>query len=72
MAVMAAKGTQASAIARRKAVVSKRSDLIPVIEGLKSEGAKSLRAIANALNSAGLTTARGGQWTATQVRRVVA
>lgn len=72
MAVMAAKGTQASAIARRKAVVSKRSDLIPVIEVLKSEGAKSLRAIANALNSAGLTTARGGQWTATQVRRVVA
>jgi hypothetical protein len=41
-----------------------------VIEELRANGAVSLRKIAEGLNGAGLTTARGGRWTATQVMRV--
>ena len=69
MVDMAAKGTLASASARRDAAAKRRADLLPVIEALRSAGSTSLRAIAVGLNGAGLTTARGGQWTATQVMR---
>ncbi len=71
MRSMAAKGTLASASIRRETASKRRDDLLPVIEGLRAEGAVSLRAIAGGLNGAGLTTARGGQWTATQVSRVL-
>jgi len=70
MAGMAAKGTRMSATVRREAAAKRREDLLPVIEELKASGVASLRAIAQGLNGAGLTTARGGQWTATQVMRV--
>jgi hypothetical protein len=40
--------------------------------GLQAAGATSLRAIANGLNEQKIPTARGnGQWTATQVARVL-
>jgi hypothetical protein len=39
---------------------------------LRINGAVSLREIANGLNKAGLTTTRGGTWTATQVLRTLA
>ncbi len=70
MAGMAAKGMRISAIVRQQAAAKRREDLLPVIEDLKANGAASLRAIAQGLNGAGLTTARGRQWTATQVMRV--
>jgi DNA invertase Pin-like site-specific DNA recombinase len=69
---MAAKGTRVSAIVRQIAVAKRNADLLPVIRELRANGSSSLRAIANGLNEAGLTTARGGVWTATQVSRVVA
>ncbi len=69
---MAAKGTRVSATVRQQSAAKRRDDLLPVIADLRSNGAASLRAIANGMNVAGLTTARGGQWTATQVMRVVA
>lgn len=69
MASMAAKGTRISAIVRGELSTKRRADLFPVIQGLRSGGAISLRAIADGLNSAGLTTARGGQWSGTQVMR---
>jgi DNA invertase Pin-like site-specific DNA recombinase len=72
MASMAAKGTQVSAKVRRESASKRRDDLLPVIADLKANGAASLRAIAAGLNAAGLTTARGGEWTATQVQRVMA
>ena len=68
---MAAKGTRVSASVRQQSAAKRRDDLLPVIEDLRSKGATSLRAIAEGLNVVGLTTARGGQWTATQVMRVV-
>ncbi|MCJ2054137.1 recombinase family protein [Methylobacterium sp. J-070] len=45
-------------------------DLAPVLAGVRAEGAVSLRQIAAALNARGIPAARGGTWTATQVRRI--
>lgn len=69
---VAAKGAVQSAIVRRQKAGERRGDLLPMIEQLRLNGATSLRAIAAGLNGVGLTTARGGRWTATQVKRVVA
>ena len=41
--------------------------VLPVIEAVKASGAVALRDIATALNAHGITTARGGKWTATAV-----
>lgn len=69
---VAAEGTRQSAIVRRQSAANWRCDLLPVIEELRARGAQSLRQIAAALNDAGFTTARGGRWTATQVKRACA
>jgi DNA invertase Pin-like site-specific DNA recombinase len=71
MASMAIKGARASANVRQKSAAKRRDDLLPVIEDLRAKGATSLRALAQGLNSAGLTSARGGKWTATQVMRIL-
>jgi hypothetical protein len=48
------------------------ADLAPTIRELQAVGAMSLRAIAAGLNERGIPTARGeGEWTATQVMRVL-
>jgi hypothetical protein len=48
-------------------------DIAPTIAELQASGATSLRAIAAGLNDRGIETARGaGEWTATQVQRVLA
>lgn len=47
------------------------SDLAPVITDMRSRGITSHHGIAAALNAAGVTTPRGGQWTATAVRRTL-
>ena len=47
-------------------------DLAPVIATVWAEGAVSLRQIAAALNARGIPAARGGVWSAAQVRRVLA
>jgi Recombinase len=48
------------------------ADIAPVIAELRQAGARSLNAIADGLNERGITTARGGHWSATQVARVLA
>lgn len=45
--------------------------VLSVIEGMHSQG-KSLRAIARELDSLGVLTARGGKWTPTAVKNVLA
>lgn len=45
---------------------------VPMIDKLQRDGITSLRGIARALNARGMTTARGGTWTATAVRRTLA
>jgi hypothetical protein len=68
---MAMKGAQASAHVRQNNASKRREDLLPIIEELREKGAKSLRELAHGLNLAGLTTARGGNWSATQIQRVL-
>lgn len=72
------RGTTVSPAAREKstAVRQKRAarhaaDLAPTLTELRASGVESLRGIAAGLNARGLPTARGGQWTAMQVARVL-
>lgn len=71
MGAMAAKGSVASSMVRKAAAAKRREDLLPVIHGLRAAGTTSLRAIAESLNQAGLTSSRGKSWSATQVMRML-
>ena len=71
MAIVAAKGNLASAKIRKEAAEKGRQDLLPVIQTMRMNGAKSLRSIALRMNQMGLTTTRGGKWSAAQVMRVI-
>ena len=57
---------------RQKKAAKYAGDVMPVIEDLKANGATSLRQIADGLNQRGITTARGGEWSAVQVQRLTA
>jgi hypothetical protein len=57
--------------ARTKTANGRASDLTPIIEELKASGAVSLRQIAAGLNARGIKTARGSEWSAVQVQRVM-
>ena len=46
-------------------------NVLPVIEQIRKAGVTSLREIAEALNNRGIQTARGGQWHAQTVARIV-
>jgi DNA invertase Pin-like site-specific DNA recombinase len=47
------------------------ASVLPTIRSIKSSGATSLRAIAQALNNRGVRTARGGLWQVSNVRNVL-
>lgn len=47
-------------------------DLAPVIAAVREDGAASLRQIAAALDDRGIPAARGGVWSAAQVRGFLA
>ena len=64
-------GAKASVAARIAKASNRASDLVPIIEELKTSGAVSLRQIATGLNAKGIRTARGGAWSAVQVQRVM-
>jgi hypothetical protein len=70
MKTVAAKGTRQSAIVHKGSAARRKTDLLPMIDDLRAKGLSSLRQIADGLNDAGLTTARGQKWTATQVMRL--
>jgi DNA invertase Pin-like site-specific DNA recombinase len=64
---------RATSVASRKAKSASRADqLAGVVSELQAAGATSLRQIAAGLNDRGIPTARGGQWSAVQVQRVLA
>jgi DNA invertase Pin-like site-specific DNA recombinase len=48
------------------------ANVLPIIREVQRAGAKSLRAIAEALNARGVPTARGGHWQAMTVSNVLA
>lgn len=68
----ARKGQQASAAKRRAEALTRTTDLLPIIRSAQASGASSLRQIAAVLNGQGLTTARGREWSAVQVQRIIA
>jgi len=71
-AKLTAKARQAGRAALQRAASDRAADIAPVIAELRAEGAESLRAIAGGLNGRGIPTAKGGEWSATQVARVLA
>lgn len=70
-AEIARKGNRASAQNRTAASIQRARDLAPVIAELRSAGATSLATIAQGLNEHGIVTARGSEWSAAQVYRVM-
>jgi hypothetical protein len=57
---------------RRERAAQRAKDLAPTLAELRRGGSSSLRALARGLNSQQIPAARGGQWTAAQVRRLLA
>jgi DNA invertase Pin-like site-specific DNA recombinase len=68
---MGRKGNAASATVRRAATAKRNEDLLPVIEDIRAAGFSTPQQIADALNERGITAARGGTWSAVQVRRIL-
>ncbi len=62
----------ASAEARQRAADHAAHALAPALAALRQEGATSLASLAAGLTARGITSPRGGAWTATGVRRVLA
>jgi hypothetical protein len=46
------------------------ANILPLIQPLRARG-KSLREIANLLNTRGVPTARGGKWAPTQIANIL-
>jgi hypothetical protein len=57
---------------RIQRAAKRAADLAPIIQAIKDEGITGTTGIAAALNARGVPAARGGQWRAIQVRRVLA
>jgi len=60
-----------STAALKQRADERATDIGPTITALQAAGATSLRAIAAGLNAQGIPTARGGRWSAVQVKRVL-
>lgn len=61
-----------TAMAAKKAEADRfATNILPNIVAVQKAGAKTLRAIAEALNNRGIRTANGGQWHATTVKNVL-
>jgi Recombinase len=58
--------------ARRNADTTRLAVLVPIVQEILGQGAISYRAVAEALNERGVTAARGGKWSAAQVRIMLA
>ncbi|KAB0268500.1 resolvase [Microvirga brassicacearum] len=68
---VARQGAEASVIVRVRAALERSCDLAPIIAELKAGGSVSFRQIASSLNARGICTARGCNWNAVQVQRVI-
>jgi len=70
-AVPTARMRKLSAEALQARTQARAADLAPIVKDLQAAGKTSLRAIAAGLNEQGIPTARGGEWSAVQVMRVL-
>jgi DNA invertase Pin-like site-specific DNA recombinase len=68
---LTAKARAAGTATMRKQARSRALDLAPTIKELQATGAQSLRALAAGLDERGIPAARGGQWSANQVARLL-
>jgi len=66
------KGVPAASVKRTLKADHAAHALVPMFAAIRGEGHTSLNAMAAALNSRGVASPRGGQWTATAVRRALA
>ena len=66
-----AKASASGVAAIRRNADAFAKQLLPVIRDIQQGGARSLRAIAKALEARGVPTVRGGQWTPVQVSAVL-
>lgn len=64
-------GQQAATAAVKAMADARAADLLSHLQQLQAGGISSLQALARQLNADGIPTARGGQWTATAVKRVM-
>jgi DNA invertase Pin-like site-specific DNA recombinase len=64
-------GPAVSAAKRSKAALERAQKVARQIETLRTRGHSSLRQLAAALTSQGITAPRGGEWSAAQVKRVL-
>jgi hypothetical protein len=61
-----------SAVASIKAGADQHAaNVLPIIKEAQKAGATTLRAVAEALNARGISTARGGNWHAMSVKNVL-
>ena len=65
------KGNKVSTATRSLTAAKRAQDLAPTLMEIQGQGVTSFRQMALALNERGIPTARGGQWTAVQVQRVI-
>jgi len=63
-------GSARAADARTRRSAARAADLAAILAEVRAAGASSLRQVAAALNAQGIPAARGGAWSATQVRRI--
>jgi DNA invertase Pin-like site-specific DNA recombinase len=68
---LTAKQRAAGVAVRQEQARSRALDLAPTIKELQAGGAESLRGIAAALDERGIPAARGGNWSAVQVSRLL-
>jgi DNA invertase Pin-like site-specific DNA recombinase len=66
------KGVPAASAARVQRADHAAHAVLPIVEAMRPEGVISLSGIAATLNERGVATPRGGRWTATAVRRLLA
>lgn len=64
-------GAKASARVRSARAAQRIVDLGPILAEMRAAGAKSLRSLAAGLNERGLPAPRGGNWSPTQVMRLL-
>lgn len=64
-------GNAKSVRVRHDRAIKRANDLLPIIQQAREDGAVTLKEIAVALNKRGILTARGSQWSPTQIQRIL-
>jgi DNA invertase Pin-like site-specific DNA recombinase len=64
-------GARASAVRRSAQVKSRAADIAPIMLEIRAAGASTLRQIAAEMNARKIRATRGGEWSASQVKRVL-